>query len=157
LSLNEVNDLIKPTDEALDLVHEWLQLNGMDSLKYSPSKDWIEAWVPVESAERLLDTEYYVFEHEDGTQLVRTPEWSLPLHLHEHVDTIQPTTSFFRSSPQKFDYLQFPEWNDPDYTPPTNATINAVCNITCHSRVLHDFVLHQRLRSKGCRCWSDWI
>jgi tripeptidyl-peptidase-1 len=130
LSLNEVNDLIKPTDEALDLVHEWLQLNGMDSLKYSPSKDWIEAWVPVESAERLLDTEYYVFEHEDGTQLVRTPEWSLPLHLHEHVDTIQPTTSFFRSSPQKFDYLQFPEWNDPDYTPPTNATINAVCNIT---------------------------
>lgn len=112
------------------MVHEWLQVNGMDNLNYSPSKDWIEVTIDVESAERLLDTEFYVFEHEDGSRLVRTPEWSLPLHLHEHVDTIQPTTSFFRSSAQKFDYLELPEWDDPDYTPPSNATINAACNIT---------------------------
>jgi len=128
--MKEVSDLIKPSDEALALVHEWLQLNGMENLKYSPSKDWIEVMIDVESAERLLDTEYYVFEHEDGSQLVRTPEWSLPLHLHQHVDTIQPTTSFFHSKRQKFDYLELPDWDDPNYTPPTNAAVNAVCNIT---------------------------
>jgi tripeptidyl-peptidase I len=124
-----VNDLIKPSDEALDMVHEWLQINGMDNLNYSPSKDWIEVTIDVESAERLLDTKYYVFEHEDGSRLVRTPEWSLPLHLHEHVDTIQPTTSFFRSSAQKFDYLKLPRWDNQSYTPPSNATINAACNV----------------------------
>jgi tripeptidyl-peptidase I len=102
----------------------------MDNLNYSPSKDWIEVTINVESAERLLDTKDYVFEHEDGSRLVLTPEWSFPLHLHEHVDTIQPTTSFFRSSAQKFDYLKLPEWDDPDYTPLSNATINAACNIT---------------------------
>jgi tripeptidyl-peptidase I len=128
LSAEEVNDLVRPSDKALDLVREWLQLNGMDNLNYSPSKDWIDINIDVESAERLLDTEYYVFEHEDGSQLLRAPKWSLPLHLHEHVDTIQPTTSFFRSERQKFDYVKLPEWNDPDYTPPNSAPIHAVCN-----------------------------
>jgi tripeptidyl-peptidase-1 len=41
-----------------------------------------------------------MYVHNDGSTLVRTSEWSLPEHLHNHVDLVQPTTSFFRNSKQ---------------------------------------------------------
>jgi tripeptidyl-peptidase-1 len=55
-------------------VHEWLFTNGASVFDHSPAKDWVNIYVDVESAERLLDTEYSVFEHEDGATLIRTPE-----------------------------------------------------------------------------------
>ena len=93
-----MNELIKPTSEATNLVHGWLLDNNISQnhLRYSPAKDWINVELPVASAEKLLDTRFSVFKHGDGSHLVRTPQWSLPAHLHKHVQTIQPTTSFFR-------------------------------------------------------------
>jgi len=96
LTYEEVNDLIKPTDNTLDLVHEWLEANGIIYVTYSPTIDWINIDVNIQTTKRLLDAEYYTFQHEDGTKVVRAPEWSLPKHLHKHVNTIQPTTSFMR-------------------------------------------------------------
>ena len=89
---------MKPTDHTLDLVHDWLQDNGIDpaQLEYNQAKDWIKVSLPVSAVEKLLDTKYSVFEHKDGDRIVRAPKWSLPLHLHEHIDAIQPTNSFFR-------------------------------------------------------------
>lgn len=102
LSEVDVKKLVQPADESLALVHEWLAENGIDAghLSYSASKDWIKVSLPVHRIESLLDTKYSVYRHEDGSETVRAPEWSLPLHLHEHIDTIQPTNSFFRTSPK---------------------------------------------------------
>jgi tripeptidyl-peptidase-1 len=130
LSAEEVNELVKPKSDSLDLVHEWLAANGIEDLSYSPSQDWIEIIIPVEAVERLLDTEYYVYKHEDGNQLVRTTEWSLPQHLHEHIDAIQPTTSFFRGVAQATEYVELEDWIAPGYVPPTNETISRVCNVS---------------------------
>lgn len=128
LSGEDVNELVKPADETLDAVHEWLFDNGVTLANYSPAKDWINIYIDVESAERLLDTEYSVFEHEDGGRIVRTSEWSLPSHLHELIDTIQPTTSFMRAKQQTTDHIQFSQpWYPPGYTPPSNTTIAKVC------------------------------
>lgn len=93
-----MNKLVKPKDDTLELVHDWLSANGIEasSLSYTPAKDWITLSLPVRQIERLLDTKYSVFKHEDGDSLVRAPVWSLPACLHKHVDTIQPTNSFFR-------------------------------------------------------------
>ena len=101
LSIHEVTDLVKPSDESLDLVHSWLEDNGIPTshCEYSPAKDWIKISLPINAIENLLDTQYSVFEHSEGGYLVRAPEWSVPKHLHEHITAIQPTTSFF--SPQK--------------------------------------------------------
>ena len=83
----------------------------------------------MESAERLLDTEYSVYQHEDGSHMVRTSQWSLPVHLHELIDTIQPTTSFMRSVAQSTDWIQFDKpWYPPNYKPPSNETIAKVCH-----------------------------
>ena len=103
LDFDEVNHLIKPGDDSSNLVHEWLRDHGIgaDRLSYSPAKDWVKVSLPVAHVERLLNTKYAVYKHVDGTHLVRAPTWSLPTHLHKHIDTIQPTNSFLRAAPKK--------------------------------------------------------
>jgi tripeptidyl-peptidase-1 len=130
LSHDEVNALVKPKDEALDLVHEWLLSNGVNEFDYSPSKDWINIKISVEDVEKLLATEYSTYVHEDGTEQARTTKWSLPLHLHEHIDTIQPTTSFMRAKANAVEFKQFADvYTPPDYKPPTDDTLARVCTI----------------------------
>lgn len=131
LSADDVNELIKPKDEALEAVHEWLDDAGVkiEELAYSPAKDWIKLTLPIRDVERLLDTEYHHFVHHDGTELVRAQTWSLPMHLHEHIATIQPTNSFFRMKAvakghgKSMGIDELPP-------PPTEASIAAVCNLT---------------------------
>ena len=98
LTDEEVNELVKPHDETTDLVHDWLSENGVDPAKlaYNKAKDWITVTLPVSAIERLLDTKYSIYEHEDGDRVIRAPAWSLPVHLHDHIEAIQPTNSFFR-------------------------------------------------------------
>ncbi|KAE8445914.1 hypothetical protein EG329_012693 [Mollisiaceae sp. DMI_Dod_QoI] len=133
----EVNDLVKPADDTLTLVHEWLEDNGVATtdLEYSPAKDWFKISLSVSEIENLLDTKYSVFGHENGDFLIRAPEWSLPLHLHGHIEVIQPTNSFFRPRKQAttistidhiFDIHAHP--TPPVYTPPSDPSLAAVCN-----------------------------
>ncbi len=98
-----MNELVRPTDETFDLVHEWLNDCGVDSsqLEYSGARDWVKVTLPVTDIEMLLDTKYSIYKHSDGSHLVRTPQWSLPIHLHAHIDTIQPTNSFFQPKPKR--------------------------------------------------------
>lgn len=134
LTESEVNELIKPTDEALELVHEWLADYGVQpsELEYSPAKDWIKLSLPVSDVENLLDTEFSVFEHEEGGYIVRTPEWSLPQHLHEHIDVIQPTNSFFRARAMASTLKYVKPQGDPKppkpESYPSNATLSEVCD-----------------------------
>ena len=124
-----MNELIKPTDDALDLVHEWLEANGIVYASYSPAMDWINIQINVKTAERLLDAEYFVFKHEDGTELIRAPEWSLPRHLHEHVDAIQPTTSFMRAI-KRADVADTPiPFPYPGLHNPTSPALKKVCTV----------------------------
>ncbi|RDW92293.1 hypothetical protein BP5796_01687 [Coleophoma crateriformis] len=144
LSVDEVKDLVKPKAETVDLVHEWLLSNGINAFDYSPAQDWINIYIDVESAEQLLDTEYSLYEHEDGSQLVRTSHWSLPVHLHEHIDTVQPTTSFMRTKKQNADTIQLDKRMTPrSYKPVTNSTVSSVCNLASVTldcfRALYDF------------------
>ncbi|KAI4250164.1 MAG: hypothetical protein L6R40_000336 [Gallowayella cf. fulva] len=103
LEFDEVNHLVKPSGASLDLLHEWLRDHGIGEgkLSYSPAKDWVKVSLPVVDVEALLATKYSVYKHADGTHVVRAPTWSLPTHLHKHIDTVQPTNSFFRAAPKK--------------------------------------------------------
>lgn len=151
MTSDEVEQLVRPSSKTLDSTHEWLLDNGIDasSLSYSSAKDWIHLSIPVKDAERLLDTEYHVYEHEAGGQIIRTQNWSLPLHLHKHIDAIQPTTSFMRAAPRssynprnskvvsrhtnvvegQLSAGSFPA----GYTPPTNPKLSKLCDIAAAS------------------------
>ncbi|THY97810.1 subtilisin-like protein [Aureobasidium pullulans] len=71
--------------------------HGIDTAALSSTRDWINVDLPVHKVESLLNTTYFNYRYTDGSTLVRTSEWSLPVYLHGYVDLIQPTTSFFRT------------------------------------------------------------
>lgn len=128
--MDEVNELVKPSDESIDLVHDWLREHiDLKSIEYSPARDFMTFVLPVKEIETLLRTKYSTYRHEDGSTIVRTPEWKLPLHLHEHITAIQPTTSFFRSVPQAKTYLAVPgAASHSSLNQPTSGTVDQVCD-----------------------------
>ncbi|KAG8630161.1 hypothetical protein KVT40_001780 [Elsinoe batatas] len=141
LSVDEVADIIRPSDATISSVHNWLIEHGISDTAFSPAKDWISVVIPVEKAEKLLQTTYSKFQHRDGHVANRAPEWSLPVHLHEHIDVIQPTTSFltpraeFKPVRQQLSQNEKSWWEREGQHkygkhPAAPANVSAVCNAT---------------------------
>lgn len=132
LTQQQVHDLISPADETTELIEEWLFVNDIDPAhcEYNVARDWISLTLPVAQVERLLRTKYSVYQHQDGTKLVRTTQWSLPRSLHDHVTTIQPTTAFLRANPKGNTVLTVPTEVDLDQltAAANSSTLNRVCN-----------------------------
>lgn len=101
LTATQVNNLIAPNGQTIGLVEDWLHDHGIEGFTYNKAKDWITVALPVDVVNRLLKTEYQVYRHvEENEVIVRTSSWSLPAHLLDVVETVQPTNSFFRPKPQ---------------------------------------------------------
>jgi len=144
LSAAEIRNLTSPSEQSIDMVQNWLLYHDIDTAALTPTRDWINVRLPVRKVETLLNTTYSVYAHNDGSTLVRTPEWSLPKNLHQHIDLVQPTTSFFRTAKQTVDTKpeRGPiEWHQPHdrqwwksvpFHHPNLApcNISAVCNVT---------------------------
>lgn len=96
LTREQMEAYTAPSDETVNMVKKWITAAGIHPSAISqPSPDWLFVDVPVSTAEKLLSTNYNVYHHaEDGLSLVRTAQYSLPQQLRDHIDTIQPTTSF---------------------------------------------------------------
>lgn len=141
--------MIKPSNEATTGVHEWLEECGVaaDRLKYSPAGDWINVVLSVGVVEEMLDAEYSIWEHADGSTLVRAEGYSVPHHIHEHISTIQPTNSWARLERRKKRTeiaasaaleqrtprsVDIPSSLSPRQAIalPDNATVHAACNFT---------------------------
>ncbi|EKM79916.1 hypothetical protein AGABI1DRAFT_72616 [Agaricus bisporus var. burnettii JB137-S8] len=104
LSKAEVDALVAPKKQSLDLVDEWLASFGLGEQDFyrSSAKDWVTIRVPISVAEKMLNTKYHVWKYgETDDHLIRTTDYSLPDHLNEHVELIQPTTIFARWSKMK--------------------------------------------------------
>jgi tripeptidyl-peptidase-1 len=61
-----------PSRDSINAVRSWLLESGIrpESVRMSPSNGWLEVTVGVEAAEALLQTEYHVYGHESGTEMV---------------------------------------------------------------------------------------
>ena len=94
----EVADTFRPSAEAVDAVRGWLVDDGfIDPSRVALSKSgaWLMLNATIEEAEHLLDTEYYVYEHADGTTHVACKDgYRLPEHVSKHVDLVTPTLHF---------------------------------------------------------------
>lgn len=91
----------------------------------------------VTRVEKLLKTTYYKYVSDDGRCAVRTSEWSLPSHLHEHISTVQPTNAFFGPQAQSISRKRMIEaMIEPDEieryhtSSPADVRVTAVCNTT---------------------------
>ncbi|KAH9928380.1 tripeptidyl peptidase A [Fomitopsis serialis] len=103
----------------------------------SPAGDWVKVRVPVSLAEDMLETEYHVWQHEEsGDAVVRTTSYSLPEHLHVHIDVVQPTTTFARMKGMRATYrfadedVQVADTAESTIPIPSayNGQVNASCN-----------------------------
>jgi tripeptidyl-peptidase-1 len=106
LMQEQVTELVRPDRRSVEAVNEWLAEYGItegDRVRRSVAGDWVTILVPVAIAEEMLDTEFHLWRNtrdgEDGDVFVRTTHYSLPEHLHAHIELVQPTTYFGRPKP----------------------------------------------------------
>ncbi|KAH8693965.1 peptidase S8/S53 domain-containing protein [Talaromyces proteolyticus] len=105
---DDVKAFLQPTAESSEAVLSWLQSEDVSENLIDVDGDWVKFIVPVKQAEKMLNTTFYIFHDEENSGYrVRTLEYSVPHHVHKHVQLIQPTTHFGRMKPQRswvFDY-----------------------------------------------------
>jgi len=82
-SPKQVAETFAPSAEAVDTVRSWLLNNGFDPqrVRVKSTGAWIEVNATVEEAERLLRTEYYIYQHENGRKHVGADYIYLQLYL----------------------------------------------------------------------------
>ncbi|KAJ3995479.1 peptidase S8/S53 domain-containing protein [Lentinula boryana] len=135
LSKAQVDELMRPADETLQEVKEWLNWHGIEDEATSSSSDrWITVNIPVSLAETLLNTKYHVYAHTGSEEkIIRTLEYSLPRHLHDHINLVSPTTYFGTTRSMKVTSHLEPDRPtlslSSDVTPPSDCstTITPTC------------------------------
>ncbi|KAH9036021.1 peptidase S8/S53 domain-containing protein [Lactarius deliciosus] len=141
LSKEDVEALVAPHASSVDAVREWLESHGVqeEACHQSPAGDWVTVRLPVMQVEKMLGTEFRMWKHtEDGDALVRTTQYSLPPHLDEHIELIQPTTVFNRAKAQRTTYhfidldpvTSSQSLSAKVTVPGSGVTVDASCNMT---------------------------
>ena len=99
MSKEEVAELVAPHPNTLELVHSWLAHHEVQSSSISTTHggNWLTlTGMPVLQANKLLGASYQLYRYAgtNDTAILRTIDYSLPTVLHEHVQTVAPTTVF---------------------------------------------------------------
>lgn len=97
MSKEEVEALVAPHPETVDLVDSWLTAHDIDlsSAQRENGGSWLTVVVSVDQASRMLNTTYNVYRHaQSDDYVVRAMSYSLPAVLHGHIGTVAPTTYF---------------------------------------------------------------
>ena len=70
----KVVEFFAPSESTIGSVRTWLGASGIveDEVRLSPNKGWIELNLTVATAERLLNTEYHVYNHPSGAKQMGT-------------------------------------------------------------------------------------
>ena len=98
LSKEQVAELVAPHPDTLDIVGSWLAHHDVPShtVSITLGGGWLTIKdVPLTKANTLLGASYQNYRHkETGETVIRTVVYSLPFALHDHVQTVAPTTYF---------------------------------------------------------------
>jgi tripeptidyl-peptidase-1 len=98
LSKEQVSELVAPHADTLELVASWLAHHEVPSSAVSITHggSWLTIYnLSLTKVNVLLDASYQLFRHtETNETVIRTIGYSLPAALHEHVQTVAPTTYF---------------------------------------------------------------
>lgn len=96
-SPKQVADTFAPNLDSILGVKEWLTDSGVDvdRVTVSESRGWLKFDATIEEAERLLQTEYYTYEHDNSGKIhVACESYSVPKSVQPHIDFITPTVHF---------------------------------------------------------------
>ena len=90
----QVANMFAPSKVTSDRTVQWLVASGIDEdrLSFSTGRNWVEFDATVAEAERLLNTEYHLFENtKTGGHRLACDFYSLPKSMRDHVDFVMPT------------------------------------------------------------------
>ena len=98
LSKEQVTELVAPHPDTLELVGSWLAHHEVpySAVSITHGGSWLTIKnVPLTKANALLGAEYQFYHQaETNETVIRTISYALPAALHEHVQTVAPTTYF---------------------------------------------------------------
>lgn len=96
LTLEEVDLLVAPTLKSVSAIQSWLANDwGIVDYENTTNSDFIRFTTSVQTAERVLNTEYLRFRHNtENQEAIRTKAYSLPTSLAAHLDFVSPTVRF---------------------------------------------------------------
>ncbi|KAI0716525.1 family S53 protease [Earliella scabrosa] len=95
LTKEEVAELVAPKPDSLEAVADWLRNNQIEWTARPSLEHLIDVHVPIRHANAIIGADYAMYLHErTNTTMLRTLSYSLPKHLHEHIEFVYPTTQF---------------------------------------------------------------
>ncbi|EHK44450.1 uncharacterized protein TrAtP1_008994 [Trichoderma atroviride] len=92
----QVAEMFEPSKETLDTVKRWLDSTGItaDRIQHSRGNGWLTFNASAAEAEKLLQTEYYTYDHSiESRTAVGCDEYQLPHYVRDHVDFVHPGVS----------------------------------------------------------------
>jgi len=102
LSLDEVNELIRPYPHTIPKIIGWLKKNNITPDCSLPTPDFLRCKMRLAQANELLKAKYETFVHDEGRKLIRTRKYSIPDYLKHHIDFISPTIRLFNNQHKLF-------------------------------------------------------
>ncbi|RYC56851.1 hypothetical protein CHU98_g9360 [Xylaria longipes] len=135
LSREEVQELVKPTEESTAAVLDWLHSAGIKDVEQDG--EWINFKTTVSKASDLLDADFGVYNHV-GTvkESIRTLSYSVPEDIRSHITMIQPTTRFGQIRSQSIqashiiEQTELPDLQQQAAVIPTQTLNTTSCNKT---------------------------
>lgn len=133
--------MIKPRDKAAAEVLSWLLDSGIPACDIENNGEWINFQVSVLKAEEILSTNFHFYAPPDKPSpfsYARTLRYSVPRSIAPHIQTIQPTTRFPQTRPQKNSVLKAEYLSK--ITAGTSTTGSGYTNITtaCNDGITPD-------------------
>jgi tripeptidyl-peptidase-1 len=96
LSRDEALALVRPQQTAIDVTRNWLVSQDVKDSQIQDRGLFLDVFVTVAIAEKLLSTKYNVYE-KNGRKTMGAMAYSVPDDVRPHITSIQPTT-FFQST-----------------------------------------------------------
>lgn len=92
----QITDWFLPDPKAVRAVNSWLQESGVTSSRISQTRDGSLVFdATIKEMERILKTQYHLYsQSHDSEMYLGCDNYSIPVHLHKHIDFITPTTPF---------------------------------------------------------------
>ena len=137
----EVSAMIAPVSEAAPAVEAWLKAGGVQDIH--TEREYVIFAAPVETANKLLNTQFHYYENEGLTKL-RTTGYSVPNDLSQYIDFVHPTTYFGKTTAQ----VPFPQpHQDKIVLTPRNAnSTNGTTNGTAIDASCKDLITPQCIK-----------
>ncbi|KAI9805683.1 MAG: polynucleotide 3'-phosphatase [Piccolia ochrophora] len=95
LKRDEVKAMLRPAQQATEVVTKWLKGSGVLPDDIEDDGNWIQFNATVSQAQTMLDTTFMRYRNTiNDDEYVRTLQYSLPTAVHQYINMIQPTTRF---------------------------------------------------------------